>query len=314
MSVKNLQHMKVAVLYGGESSERAVSLKSGEAILAAFKRQGVEVVAIDCTLKNLAQRLQSHEIEHCFIALHGGAGEDGTVQAVLQSLGISYTGSGMLGCAIAMDKHKTKLLWQGAGIKTAAFMKVNRQTSWQEVSQRLGTMFMIKPAHEGSSIGMSKVENAEQFEKAMSLALQYDGEIIAEKWLAGSEYTIAILGDKALPIIKLCTDHRFYDFEAKYESDDTQYLCPCGLDEHTEARIQQEALTAFKALGCSGWGRIDVMQDDKGEFYFLEANTVPGMTDHSLVPMAAKATGIGFDDLVTTILQQSTAKVQHVSE
>lgn len=313
MNIEKIQQMKIALLYGGESSERSVSLKSGEAILAAFKRQGLDIIAIDCKLKDLAKQLEQHAIEHCFIALHGGAGEDGTVQAVLKSLAIGYTGSNMLGCAIAMDKQKTKLIWQGAGVKTADFMKVDRETSWQQVNQKIGSTFMVKPAHEGSSIGMSKVENADQFNKAMALALQYDGEIIAEKWLAGSEYTVAILGDRALPIVKLSTDHSFYDFEAKYESNSTQYICPCGLDESTEKRIQQEALVAFKALGCTGWGRIDVMQDGQGDFYFLEANTVPGMTDHSLVPMAAKAIGINFDDLVVTILQQSITQVQHGS-
>jgi D-alanine-D-alanine ligase len=266
---------------------------------------GVDVIELDVKTAELPNILVNQQIRHCFIALHGGAGENGQVQAVLQSLGITYTGSRVMGCAIAMDKRRTKLLWKGAGIPTAEFMLVDASTQWIDVSRKLGNKMMLKPASEGSSIGMSVVDSESSFYSAVKLALQYDADVIAEKWITGAEYTVAILGSKALPMIRLKTENRFYDYEAKYISNDTQYLCPCGLDANEELMVQDLAVNAFGLLGCSGWGRIDVMRDADGQFYLLEANTVPGMTSHSLVPMAAAAVGINFDDLVAEIFNQS---------
>ena len=295
----------VAVLFGGESSERDVSLNSGQAVIQAFNRLEVPTFNIDVASKDLSHTLTEYDIKHVFNILHGGDGENGTVQALLNNLGISFTGSDVLGCAVAMDKQRTKLLWKGAGIPTADFMPVTKATSWADVTGRVGDKVMIKPSNEGSSIGMSLVDSEAGFNAAMSTALRYDSEVIAEKWLAGEEYTVAVLGDVALPMIRLKTENQFYDYEAKYQSNDTQYLCPCGLSDDEEAEIQAIALKAFSVLGCSGWGRIDVMKDDDGQFYLLEANTVPGMTDHSLVPMAAVAAGMSFDSLVAEILRLS---------
>ncbi|HEY9032363.1 MAG TPA: D-alanine--D-alanine ligase [Pseudomonadales bacterium] len=295
----------VAVLFGGASSERDVSLKSGQAVIDAMSGMGLDVVAIDTEFQYLGRALQQHAIKHCFNILHGGPGENGEVQALLHSMGISCTGSGVLGCALAMDKQRSKLLWRGAGLPTADFLLVNEQTRWTDVVDTLGDKVMIKPSCEGSSIGMSVVESEQQFAQSLDAALKYDDEVLAEKWIDGPEYTVAILGERALPVIRLETDHQFYDYQAKYLSDSTRYLCPCGLSEELEQQVQQLALRAFAVLGCSGWGRIDVMQDRDGKFYLLEANTVPGMTDHSLVPMAAAAAGIGFDQLVADIFNQS---------
>lgn len=298
----------IAVLFGGESSEREVSLQSGQAVIAAFARIGVKVVELDVKTSELADVLKRKNIKHCFIALHGGAGENGQIQAILDSMGISYTGSGVLGCAIAMDKQRTKLLWKGANIPTADFVLVEAKTTWEQVSSAIGQKIMMKPACEGSSIGMSIVDSNESFEQAKNMAMQYGSDVIAEKWISGEEYTVAILGEEVLPVIRLKTENRFYDYEAKYQSDDTQYLCPCGLSQADEHYVKSVSLRAFKLLGCSGWGRIDVMRDADGSFYLLEANTVPGMTSHSLVPMAAKAQGIDFEHLVATIFNQSLAR------
>lgn len=301
----NLLKGKVALLYGGSSSEREVSLKSGAAVLAAFKALNIEVVGIDCHFEQLAEQLKAHDIRHVFNILHGGYGENGQLQALLESMGITYTGSGVLACALAMDKYRSKLLWRGAGLPTADFVLLQPESQWQDVAAKLGNKMMIKPANEGSSIGMAVAENAQEFEQALAEAFRYDKVVIAEKWLAGAEFTVAILADKALPLIRLETDSRFYDYQAKYLSNDTRYICPCGLPVEVEQQVQTIALQAFEVLGCIGWGRIDVMQDNKGDFYLLEANTVPGMTDHSLVPMAAKAFGLNFDDLVAEIFKHS---------
>ena len=303
--IDTLQHGNIAVLLGGASAEREVSLLSGNAILEAFSRVGIAVTAIDTNTSDLASKLDQHAIKHCFIALHGGDGENGTVQAVLKSKGISFTGSDMTACAIAMDKAKTKLLWQGANIATAPFTMVSDQSIWQDVSASLGNKMMLKPVSEGSSIGMSIVDSEESFYQAISDAAKYDSQIIAEKWIDGPEYTVAILNGVALPMIKMQTNNAFYDYQAKYLSNETQYLCPCGLTEDVETQIKREALAAFNILGCSGWGRVDVMLDQSGQHYFLEANTVPGMTSHSLVPMAAEQSGFSFDALVLAILLAS---------
>ncbi|MCK5880762.1 MAG: D-alanine--D-alanine ligase [Sinobacterium sp.] len=292
----------IAVLFGGESSEREVSLNSGKAVVEAFKALNIDVLAVDVQMKSLHSVLLQENIKHCFIALHGGSGEDGTVQALLASLGITYTGSNLLGCAIAMDKEKTKLLWAGAGISTANFVTVAADDNWASVSRAVGNKFMIKPANEGSSIGMSIVDDAVSFNLAIEKTKQFDSAVIAERWIDGPEYTVAILAGEALPIIGMKTEHDFYDYDAKYQSADTQYICPCGLNEEVENSIKEKAVEAFNVLACSGWGRVDVMIDADKQFYFLEANTVPGMTSHSLVPMAAKAVGKTFETLVAEIL------------
>lgn len=296
---------RIAVLFGGESAEREVSLVSGKAVIDAFGRLGIDVSPLDVKTAELPAVIREQAIRHCFIALHGGAGENGQVQALMQSLGVSYTGSGVLGCAIAMDKHRTKLLWKGAGIPTADFVVIDENSVWEDVQKNLGNKMMMKPSNEGSSIGMSLVDSESSFYEAVRLARKYDMDVIAEKWIAGAEYTVAILGDQVLPMIRLETENRFYDYEAKYISNDTRYLCPCGLSVADESFVQALALKAFRLLGCQGWGRIDVMRDTDGQFYLLEANTVPGMTSHSLVPMAAAAMGFSFEDLVATIFNQS---------
>lgn len=298
---------KIALLYGGSSSEREVSLKSGQAVMQALTSQGIAVIGIDCHFEQLAEQLVNNDIQHVFNILHGGYGENGQLQALLESMNISYTGSGVLACALAMDKYRSKLLWRGAGLPTADFVLLQPTSSWQEVSGALGNKMMVKPANEGSSIGMSVAENEQEFKAALEEAFRYDSIVIAEKWIHGAEFTVAILADKALPMIRLETDNRFYDYQAKYLSNETRYVCPCGLSTEQEQQVQAIALEAFQALGCKGWGRIDVMQDSDGQFYLLEANTVPGMTDHSLVPMAAKADGLSFEQLVTEIFKQSVA-------
>lgn len=312
MSAMNIDNMvinnttgNIAVLYGGESSEREVSLQSGRAVINAFNKLGLEVFELDVPTSELVDTIRKHNIKHCFIALHGGAGENGQVQAILESLGVTYTGSGVLGCAIAMDKQRTKLLWRGANIPTANFLLVDANSKWQDIVNVLGSKMMLKPSSEGSSIGMSIVDSEESFKKAVNYALQYDADVIAEKWIQGEEYTVALLGDETLPMIRLKTNNSFYDYEAKYQSDETQYICPCGLSVEEESYVQSIALSAFKVLGCSGWGRIDVMRDNDGSFYLLEANTVPGMTSHSLVPMAAAAKGINFEQLIMNIFNLS---------
>lgn len=302
---QSLLQGNIAVLFGGSSSERDVSLKSGAAVLEAFAVLGQPVTAIDCHFQQLTEQLKAKQIKHCFNILHGGYGENGELQAVLDSMNISYTGSSVLGSALAMDKMRSKLVLQGAGISTAAFVVVNAQTQWQDICGKLGDKVMLKPASEGSSIGMSIVQNATEFTQALNHALKYDNNIIAEKWINGPEYTVAILNGRALPVIKLETDSAFYDYQAKYLSNETRYLCPCGLNQADEVAVQALALQAFEVLGCKGWGRVDVMRDSDGVFYVLEVNTAPGMTDHSLVPMAAKAAGLSFDALVKEIFEQS---------
>ncbi|CAA0114282.1 D-alanine--D-alanine ligase B [BD1-7 clade bacterium] len=296
---------RLAVLFGGEGSERDVSLNSGAQVIAGFKTLGIEPVAIDVPTHQLADAIKSERITHAFIALHGGDGENGTVQALLRSLGVCFTGSDTLGCAIAMDKQRSKLIWQGAGIPTANFVVVDRRSDWSDVKALLGEKVMIKPSREGSSVGMAVVTNADDFRTAVDQAARFDDEILAERWISGNEYTVAILGDQTLPMIRLKTNHVFYDYDAKYLSDDTEYLCPCGLDAEQEQEIRAVALKAYRLLGCSGWGRVDVMTEDDGSYFLLEANTSPGMTDHSLVPIAAAADGMDFKQLVGRILELS---------
>lgn len=291
---------KVAVLFGGKSGEREVSLKSGSAVLAALLRQGVEAEAFDPATRPL------HDLEaydRAMISLHGRYGEDGTIQGALELLGIPYTGSGVMASSIGMDKWRTKMIWTAAGISTPAFEMVNAQSDFAAIERKLGLPLFVKPANEGSSIGISKVKQAGGLKAAYELAAKSDPLVIAEQFVGGGEYTVGILGDRVLPIVRIVPANEFYDFEAKYLRDDTQYLCPCGLAAEQEAAIQTEALQAFRAIGGQGWGRVDFLMDEAGKHYFLEVNTSPGMTDHSLVPMAAKAAGISFDELVVQILE-----------
>lgn len=295
----------VAVLYGGCSAEREISLESGAAVHAALLRLGVAANLIDTASGDWWQRLS--QFRHAFIALHGIGGEDGTMQGLLEQFDITYTGSGVLASALAMDKFRTKQLWCGIGLPTPEFTLASAETDLEALLQRWGTL-MVKPAHEGSSIGMAKVDNTADLERACADATRYDRSVLVERCITGAEFTVAILNNQALPPIRLETDNVFYDYEAKYIRSDTRYLCPCGLAAADERRLVELALQAFRSLGCRGWGRVDVMQDRDGAFYLLEVNTVPGMTSHSLVPMAAHAAGLTFDELVGRILQLSLAE------
>ncbi|MDR3393230.1 MAG: D-alanine--D-alanine ligase [Sulfuriferula sp.] len=295
---------KVGVLLGGRSAEREVSLISGRAVLAALQRQGVDAYAFDPAEQDLAA-LAAQGFDRVMISLHGRFGEDGTVQGALDWMGIPYTGSGVMASALAMDKWRTKLLWQAAGIPTPEYALLDEHSDFDAVATRLGLPIFVKPAREGSSIGMSKVMRAEDLRAAWEKAAEFDALVLAERFIEGGEYTCAILGDQALPMILLVPKKAFYDYEAKYLRDDTEYRVPCGLPAAREQAIQALAKKAFDVLGCRGWARLDVMLDAAGNPYFLEANTSPGMTDHSLVPMAARAAGMSFDDLVLTILEQA---------
>ena len=295
---------RVAVLMGGRAAEREISLKSGAAVLTALLARGVDAVAIDAAEDVMAQ-LRGGGFDRAFIALHGRGGEDGTMQGALEILGLPYTGSGVLGSALGMDKLRCKQVWQGVGLPTPRYARVNRQSDFMALARELGLPLIIKPTREGSSIGMSKVCDPAQLAHAVDQACEVDEVVLAEQWVSGDEYTVAILNGEALPVIRLETAAEFYDFEAKYESNETRYHCPCGLDEIAERNLQKIALDAFNAIGATGWGRVDVMTDEKGQAWLLEVNTVPGMTDHSLVPMAANAAGIEFDELVWRILETS---------
>jgi len=295
---------KVAVLMGGWSAEREVSLKSGQAVLDALLGRGVDAIGIDVD-RNIVTTLQQTGVDRVFNIVHGRGGEDGVLQGALETLGIPYTGSGVLASALSMDKLRTKQLWLGAGLPTPAFEILREGFDSEQVVAKLGLPIMVKPAHEGSSIGMSKVNKAEELFPAWQRAREHDEVILAESWITGGEYTASILGHQALPLIKLETAKDFYDYDAKYVSDDTRYICPCGLDADKEALLQSLALRAFDALGSVGWGRVDFMLDAAGNPWLLESNTLPGMTDHSLVPMAARVAGLSFDELVIRILQLS---------
>ncbi|HEX5364860.1 MAG TPA: D-alanine--D-alanine ligase [Gallionella sp.] len=295
---------KVAVLFGGTSAEREVSLKSGSAVLAALQRGGVDAHAFDPAERNL-QALRDEGYDRAFIALHGRGGEDGTVQGALELLGIPYTGSGVLASALGMDKWRTKLVWQAAGLPIPAYTLLNENSDWDAVVAELGLPLFVKPANEGSSVGISKVKTAAQLQVAYQEAAKYDKLVIAESFVGGGEYTAAILGDQALPVIKIEPANEFYDFEAKYLRDDTRYLCPCGLSTEREAEMQHLAKLAFALIGGQGWGRVDFLMSEDGRPYLLEINTSPGMTDHSLVPMAARQAGIAFEQLVQKVLELS---------
>lgn len=292
---------KVAVLMGGIAAEREVSLRSGQAVTAALQAQGIDATAIDVSS---LQQLESvaKEYDVAFIALHGRWGEDGTVQAILQDLKMPFTGSGMQASAIAMDKLRTKWMWLGAGLPTPNFVWVNAQSPLDIEAFDLQFPVIVKPSHEGSSIGMQKVDNLAQLAQAVIAAQQYDDEVLIEQWITGREYTAAVLNGQALPLIELRTSNRFYDFEAKYQSNDTQYICPTGLDPAMEQSLQNLVLRAFSVVGAKTWGRVDLMLDAQNRPWLIELNSVPGMTDHSLVPMAAKQAGMNFEALVKQIL------------
>ncbi|HXU42284.1 MAG TPA: D-alanine--D-alanine ligase [Burkholderiales bacterium] len=295
---------KVAVLMGGKSAERDVSLKSGGMVLAALRKKGIDAHPFDPRERDV-QDLARERFARVFIALHGRFGEDGTVQGVLEWLGIPYTGSGVLASALAMDKVRTKRLWAAEGLPTAAYEVLGKDSNLKAVAKRLGVPLFVKPASEGSSVGMSKVKRAGDLEEAFALAVNYDPVVIAEKFIEGPELTVAIVGERVLPIIKIETPREFYDYEAKYIANDTRYLIPSGLPAAKEKQIQALSLKAFQALGCRGWGRVDLMLDKRGRPFLLEINTSPGMTDHSLVPMAAKAVGIAYEDLCVRILEMA---------
>ncbi len=295
---------RVAVLMGGLAAEREISLRSGAAVVRALRARGVDAHAIDVDV-DVVGRLMEGNFSRAFIALHGRGGEDGTMQGLLELLRLPYTGSGVLGSALGMDKLRTKQVWLGAGLPTPPFAVVSDGSDFVAVERELGLPLIVKPACEGSSIGMSKVCDPAQLASAVHRAGERGDVVIAERWIEGEEYTVAILDGVALPAIRLETPHDFYDFEAKYEADDTRYICPCGLSEEEERKLHRLALQAFDSIGARGWGRVDMMRDEEGDWWLLEVNTVPGMTDHSLVPMAAAAAGIDFETLVWRILETS---------
>lgn len=295
---------KVALLLGGRSAEREVSLNSGNAVLAALRNRGVDAHPFDPAEQPM-EALLRQGFDRAYIALHGRYGEDGTVQGALELMDLPYTGSGVLASALAMDKWRTKLIWQAAGINTPRYMMLDANSDFSEVVKTLGLPLIIKPSHEGSTIGLSKVMSEKDLPEAYQLAAKYDPLVLAEAFIEGAEFTAAILGDTALPLVRIEVAGGLYDYQAKYLSDDTRYFCPGGLSDEETIKIQTQALYAHRILGCKDWGRVDLIMDKSGVSYFLEANTSPGMTSHSLVPMAASAAGLSFEDLVMQILALS---------
>ena len=298
---------KVAVLFGGTSAEREVSLNSGSRVLAALQGQGIDAHPFDPAEQPL-DALKGYD--RAFIALHGRHGEDGTIQGALELMHIPYTGSGVMASALGMDKFRTKLLWQAAGLPIPDYALLTADSDFDEIEEELGLPIFVKPAHEGSSIGISKVKERGTLHLAYAEAAKYDSLVIAEKGVMGGEYTVGIIGRggdmEALPIIKIEPATDWYDYEAKYNRDDTRYLCPCGLSEAKELEIRKGALEAFRILGGRGWGRVDFLMDEAGNHFFLEVNTSPGMTDHSLVPMAARVSGLDYPALVRRVLELAT--------
>jgi D-alanine-D-alanine ligase len=300
MEISNMHNFgKVAVLFGGRSAEREVSLNSGGRVLVALQGQGVDAHAFDPAERKLDDLAG---FDRAFIALHGRYGEDGTIQGALELMGIPYTGSGVMASALGMDKWRTKLIWQAAGLPVPAYAMLDASSDFADIEDELGLPLFVKPACEGSSIGVSKVKQPGTLAAAYAEAARHDPLVIAEQAVLGGEYTVGIVGDQVLPIVKIEPAGEFYDFEAKYLRDDTRYLCPCGLSPEKEAAIQADALRAFRLLGGRGWGRVDFLMDEEGKAYFLEVNTSPGMTDHSLVPMAARAAGMDYPSLVVRVL------------
>ena len=310
MNIAALKKEPIAVLYGGNSAERDVSLNSGKAIAKGLEQAGFNVVLMDTKEIPLAE-LVTENIKRVFIALHGRGGEDGCLQGALETLGITYTGSNVLGSALSMDKVRSKQIFSACNIPTAPFAVVSKANFSELDSEKqlncLGGKVMVKPAHEGSSIGMAMADSPEKLHSALVEAFGFDGDILLEAWIDGPEYTVAILGDEALPAIHMETPREFYDYEAKYQSNSTQYHCPCGLSEQEEEKIKELSLQAFRATGASGWGRVDLMLDSRGNWQVLEVNTVPGMTQTSLVPKAAKVHGLTFSELVERIVLLSNS-------
>jgi D-alanine-D-alanine ligase len=300
---------RVAVLLGGDSTEREISLLSGNAVLAALQRRGVDAHAFDPRERSLPKLVDDH-FDRVWIALHGPGGEDGTLQGALEYLGVPYTGSGVMGSAIGMDKLRTKRLAHAIGVATADYVVLRGPQDFEIAIERLGVPMIVKPATQGSSVGMSKVEKAADLPAAYELAAKIETAVFAEPWITGKEYTVAVLQGQALPSIRIETPKTFYDYEAKYFRDDTRYFCPSGLSVPAEQHLANLAVAAFEAVGASGWGRADFMTDATGRPLLLEVNTIPGMTDHSLVPMAARATGIDFDELVWRVLETSFTRVR----
>ncbi|MDF2178430.1 D-alanine--D-alanine ligase [Aliiglaciecola sp. CAU 1673] len=301
---------KVAVMFGGHSAEREVSLKSGNAVLNALLQSGVQALAFDPAKQPLTDLIKE-SFDRVLIMLHGRGGEDGSMQGALQQLGLPYTGSGVLGSALAMDKVRSKRIWQALGLPTAEYQVVDKQHfnagSCTAIMAALGEAVMVKPAREGSSIGMAKVTTAQELSAAIEQAFQYDNEVLLERFITGQEFTVSLLRGRVLPSIRMRTPRTFYDYEAKYQSSTTEYHCPSGLDAEQERALGELAARAFSAVDGSGWGRVDFMRDNAGRFYLLEANTVPGMTEKSLVPMAARQAGLSFSELALEILATSLA-------
>ncbi|MFZ2450597.1 MAG: D-alanine--D-alanine ligase [Methylovulum miyakonense] len=297
---------RVAVLMGGTAAERAVSLRSGAAVYEALKRAGVDAIAIDVTDSPIVA-LAGVQVDRVFNIIHGRGGEDGVLQGVLDVMKIPYTGSGVMASALSMDKLRTKLCWQGYGLVTPSWQLLQSEADIDGCIEKLGFPVIVKPAQEGSSLGMSKAHNRDELVKALQIASEFNCDVYAEQWVSGKEYTVAILNGAALPVIRLETPHSFYDYEAKYHANTTQYHCPCGLDDVQEATLQEVAVTASKVVGVKGWARADIFIDSNGQYQLIEINTVPGMTDHSLVPMAAKQAGLTFDELVWQVLETSLA-------
>ena len=295
---------KVAVLMGGPSAEREISLISGRAVLDALKSRGVDAHGFDPAERELFD-LKREGFERAFIALHGRFGEDGTVQGALEVLRIPYTGSGVMGSAIAMDKWRTKLVWDASGIPTPRFAMVTPGTNWERLVELMGLPIIVKPVHEGSTLGLTKATQASQLPAAYELAARYDPLVIAEEFIEGRELTAAVLGEQALPLVRIEAPQGNYDYQNKYFTDDTKYYCPAGIDAAIEDEIRSLTLKSFRVLGCRGWGRADVILRADGSYSFLEMNTSPGMTGHSLVPMAAKAAGLSYADLCVKILEDA---------
>ena len=289
---------------GGSSAEREISLLSGQAVFEALQRQKIDAHIVD-PREDLMAQLATGNFDRVFIALHGRGGEDGLMQGLLETLELPYTGSGVLGSSLAMDKCRSKRIWQSHEIPTPAFVELNEHSDWQAVVEYLDLPLIVKPVREGSSYGASKVKESGELESAWRQAREYDARVMAESWITGNEYTVPILGDEILPMIRLETPREFYDYEAKYIADTTQYHCPCGLDAGVESELGNLAFAAFKALDAKGWGRVDFMLDTEGKPWLIEVNTIPGMTSHSLVPMSAKQAGMSFDELTLKILAAS---------
>lgn len=301
---------KVAVLMGGWAAERDVSLNSGEAVLKALLAGGVDAHAVDIDKQNVVEKIEGGNFDRAFNILHGRGGEDGVIQGFLETLGIPYTGSGIMASSVAMDKLRTKQMWMGAGLRSPAiYVTTNNEIDYAAVDN-LGYPVMIKPIHEGSSIGMSKVDDIADLDDAWELARKYDDVVIAEKWIKGAEYTAAVLNGESLPLVRLETPENFYDYDAKYKLDTTRYISPSGLPIEREQELKALTRIAFGAVGGKGWGRVDFILDENDVPWLIEVNTVPGMTDHSLVPMAAKAAGISFEELVLRILDTSMEEVK----